>query len=141
MPKDYCEYIEDVVVVVNEKNSGIHFSRVKGLEVASGDYVIFLEQDDLLTGDALLCYADALEKQASDVLVANAFLEQSDGHSELWYRTPYHKSLVSDLETYLKVGIQIISPGHTIIKKSVIPSFWKEHIMSINGAADCCYLP
>ncbi|MCF0130818.1 MAG: glycosyltransferase [Pseudobutyrivibrio sp.] len=126
-------------VITNEKNSGIHFSRVKGLgEIASDtDYVMFLDQDDTLEHDALATMLEhALVNSMPSVVVANAKLQQSDGSHLLWYRNAYHKSLVGDLTTYIRIGTQIISPGQCIIRPAAIPEFWKTHIMSCNGADD-----
>lgn len=123
-------------VVTNESNRGIHYSRVAGLAEATGDYIMFLDQDDIIADDALVKLLKAITTDDVDVEVANAALEQSDGSKLLWYRTAYHKSLVGDLRTYLRIGIQIISPGQCLIKRSSIPDFWKTHIMSKNGADD-----
>ena len=123
-------------VITNEKNSGIHFSRVQGLLAATGDYVMFLDQDDLLAEDALLLLLKEAYKNDAEVTVANALLEQSDGQCLTWYRNDYHKSLVGDIETYLTVGIQIISPGQCLIKKSAVPAFWCVNILGKNGADD-----
>lgn len=123
-------------VITNPENKGIHYSRVSGLSHSTGDYVMFLDQDDLLSGEGLAKMTSAAVSQNCDVLVANALLEQSDGSKLLWYRTDYHKSLVGDLNTYLRIGIQIISPGQCLIKRDAIPEFWKEHLVQQNGADD-----
>lgn len=132
----FCKIPQNVVVLANEVNSGIHFSRVQGLKAATGDYVMFLDQDDLLTDDALAKLLTSAKSTLSDVTVCNAMLQQSDASTLLWYRNDYHKALIGNLETYLRVGIQIISPGHTLIKRSAIPEFWMTHIMKQNGADD-----
>jgi glycosyltransferase involved in cell wall biosynthesis len=130
--------VEDqyIKVVTNSENKGIHYSRVAGLAEATGDYVMFLDQDDLITDDALLKLGQALEKAGTDLIIANANLEQADGSFLQWYRTAAHWDLVWDLRTYLKVGIQIISPGQCLIKRDAIPEFWKEHLVRVNGADD-----
>ncbi|WP_028241955.1 glycosyltransferase family 2 protein [Pseudobutyrivibrio ruminis] len=123
-------------VVTNDGNKGIHFSRVAGLKAATGDYIMFLDQDDVLEGNALVEMLTAAINKKSSVLVCNANLEQADGTKLLWYRNEYHKSLISDLTTYLRIGIQIISPGQCLIKKDVVPQFWQEHLVQKNGADD-----
>ncbi len=123
-------------VITNKKNSGIHYSRVAGLSEAAGDYVMFLDQDDVIKDDALSKLLDKAASSSADVVVANALLEQSDGEKLLWYRNDYHKSLVGDLRTYLRIGIQIISPGQCLIKREAVPDFWKTHLMEKNGADD-----
>lgn len=132
-PESQNQFIK---VITNESNRGIHYSRVAGLAEAAGDYVMFLDQDDTLKGDALVKLLKAIVDDDADVEVANAELEQADGSLLLWYRNNYHKNLVGDLKTYLRIGIQIISPGQCLIKKTSIPDFWKTHIMTKNGADD-----
>ena len=123
-------------VITNSENKGIHYSRVVGLNEAAGDYIMFLDQDDLIETDALAKLALAFQKSDCDLIIANARLEQADGTYLKWYRTKEHLNLAWDLKTYLRVGIQIISPGQCLIKKDAISQFWKEHLVRVNGADD-----
>lgn len=127
-----------IKVLTNDENSGIHQSRVNGLVATDADYVMFLDQDDLIEDDAIALMISLVKENDSraDVIVANARLEQSDGTSLVWYRTPYHKSVIGDYETYLNVGTQIISPGQCLIKRDSIPDFWVKNIQKINGSDD-----
>ncbi len=121
-------------IFVNEKNAGIHQSRINGLHAARGEFVMFLDQDDVLIENAVEEFIKQVDL-SEDVIVCNAILENATG-SNLWYRSAYHKSLVGDFSTYLKVGTQIISPGQCFIRKSAIPHFWQKKICSKNGADD-----
>jgi len=125
-----------VRVVTNPENKGIHYSRVAGLKEAGGTFIMFLDQDDLLEVNALLKLVKEMEKSPADLIISNAKLEQADGHYLQWYRTDYHWQKSWDMETYINVGIQIISPGQCLIKKSSIPEFWMDNIVSVNGADD-----
>ena len=127
-------------VINQEQNTGIHGARVAGLKAATGDYVMFLDQDDSLSNDALVKHVNKIldyenKNEAPDfnhadqttdcndtggnhnlpITVSNANLEQADGSALLWYRTIYHQKKVSDLNTYLNVGVQIISPGQCLV--------------------------
>ena len=123
-------------ILTNNENIGIHGSRINGLSEASGEYVIFLDQDDLLTENAVpeLIKA-ARENKDAAVIVANAYLTQEDFRSE-WYRTAYHKEKIGDYATYRHIGTQIISPGQCLIKKDKIPEFWIYNPLRKNGADD-----
>ena len=123
-------------VLTNSENRGIHYSRVSGLTEATGEYVMFLDQDDLLAEDGLLRLMQVAIKNPSDIIIGNANLGQVDGSNLVWYRTADHVKLIWDLQTYLNVGIQIISPGQCLIKKDAVPQFWKEHFVRVNGADD-----
>lgn len=41
-------------VIKHKKNSGIHQARVTGLSYCTGDYVLFLDQDDVLKDNAIV---------------------------------------------------------------------------------------
>lgn len=119
----------------NRKNLGIHASRVNGLSEASGEWILFLDQDDELKADAVAKMLKAAREHPGSVVVANAVLEQ-EASRNIWYRSDYHKKKIGDLNTYLSVGTQIISPGQCLIPAKKIPSLWKERLCRKNGADD-----
>lgn len=132
----------DIRVINNASNIGIHASRIRGLHEAAGPYVIFLDQDDLLTDNAITTFLDFAEEHTDPmegrppVIVANAYLEQEDGSRLVWYRTAYHKRLVGYYRAYLEVGTQIISPGQCMLDKDAIPTGWTEKPLHKNGSDD-----
>lgn len=130
------EEISWLRILCNEKNQGIHKSRLQGLAHAKGKGIIFLDQDDLLEEHGLLTFCEYMKKEENVVWVANANLEQKNGTSLVWYRTKEHQKKVSDLATYLWVGTQIISPGQCCIPAHKIPDFWKQNPCNNNGADD-----
>lgn len=143
LPQDMSRF--DCRILTNESNLGIHASRVNGLWQAKeeeADFVLFLDQDDTLEEDAVAKmiaayrkHGQETEKAPLDIVIANALLMQ-DNWSSPWIRTPYHAKLIWDLETYLMVGTQIISPGQCLIRTESISPIWYEHILTKNGADD-----
>ena len=121
--------------IKNRRNMGIHASRLAGLSEATGDHVIFLDQDDKLSDDAVAEFVIAAKEDPYKVIVANAVLETASG-PRLWYRTKYHSRLIGRIGPYLSVGTQIISPGHVLIPTMVIPDFWRRNICEANGSDD-----
>lgn len=146
-------------VCPQEKNGGIHSARVRGLEECQGEYVMFLDQDDLLEGDAIAKHIARITEWRENlagvntggssvlgtglgdlimnpVSVSNAKLEQKDGSALLWYRSQFHKKKVGDYKTYLKVGVQIISPGQCLVPRILVPKLWRAKICKSNGSDD-----
>ena len=123
------------MVINNKENLGIHGSRIVGLNAASGDMVVFLDQDDELTDDALLTFLQMASHNENKIIVSNCNF-QTKNETNLLYRTDYQKDRVGDLEVYLCVGTQIVSPGQCAVPKVLIPDVWREHPLKHNGADD-----
>ena len=161
IPNDLSSQISQLITVINQPhNTGIHGARVNGLKHATGDYIMFLDQDDMLSDDALLQHVncilewqskldeinknmsqelqqtETIQKMYNPVSVSNASLEQADGTALSWYRTDYHKGQIGKLATYIKVGNQIISPGQCLIPRQFVPRIWTERICKENGSDD-----
>lgn len=122
-----------VQVVMNRENSGIHRSRVNGLEAAGGEFVWFLDQDDLLDERAFASQL-ALAKD-SDVILANG-LDQNPSNRGVIYKSHARQIQAAKPRFYYSVGNQIVSPGQCLIRRSAIPLAWCENIVRRNGSDD-----
>lgn len=130
-------------LIRNQTNIGIHASRIRGLTAATGDYIIFLDQDDFLREDSVCRFLEAAAADAAKdgtatsgrIFISNAVFVRN-GRGENLYRTQVGKELVWDFNTYLNVGTQIVSPGQVMLNRLSIPDFWKQHPLENNGADD-----
>ncbi len=122
-------------IITNKKNMGIHGSRVEGLKKATGDIIVFLDQDDLIKPEAAFEFLHAAKKNPYHVVVANGIFETRNAKHKL-YRTDAHKKMIGKLDSYSKRVTQIISPGQCAIPRGVIPEFWCENLLRKNGADD-----
>ncbi len=70
------EVIEDIVnshsniIIVEQKNQGLSAARNTGMTKASGDYILFLDSDDLLIENTLGKLTAALSSSSPDILYA-----------------------------------------------------------------------
>lgn len=70
------------VVHVNQENAGVSAARNNGIERANGEYIIFIDSDDLLSADALEKLYSALKSTSADLAV---FRVQSFGDGVCQY--------------------------------------------------------
>lgn len=67
------------IIVIHQKNSGVSTARNKALEIAQGEYLMFLDSDDfLLTDEALKQIAVKLDENNIDVLIYNHSIVKND---------------------------------------------------------------
>ncbi len=121
-------------LVVNPQNYGIHKSRIIGLENALGEYILFLDQDDVIKRDCIDKQIEAI-KDDSDVVVCNGIVK-APTYRKMLYKYWFMHITVKYLFFYTKFGCRIISPGQCLIRKSSIPELWKKEVLINNGADD-----
>ncbi len=120
-------------ILNNEVNCGIHGSRVRGLAHAQGEFVWFLDQDDLLSENAFRSMF-SLSRDA-DVIVANGYDQNPKSPGPI-YKTLGRQQAATQARFYYRLCNQIVSPGHCLLRRSAIPASWTHHIMSCNGSDD-----
>ncbi len=125
-PDERVEVEHQGVRVINSKtNNGIHASRVIGINVCEGQYVLMLDQDDRIASDFLISQIEKIG--TADLIICN-------GTHNNW---PIFQSADDFRSKMNDIGINyIISPGQALIKKTSIPEMWKQDIMGCGGADD-----
>ncbi len=124
------------VTVCNlERNHGIHGARQAGLKLAKGEYVVFLDQDDKITGNYLVSQRAKIGNK--DAVVCNGYLTKYCMSIRQHIYTSFEEMKnATDLDSYFSKGNQIISPGQVLIRKKAVPEVWKNYTMKKNGADD-----
>ncbi|MEY8322757.1 glycosyltransferase family 2 protein [Lachnospiraceae bacterium 54-11] len=119
----------DIIVLNTTVNRGIQGARVQGLKISHGEYIVFLDQDDILYPDyvksQLFCIGDA------DAAVCRCIHE----NKQLYNADMKFEEVVSE-EYLLTRGNAIISAGQVLVRRNSIPELWTENIMKTNCADD-----
>lgn len=118
-----------VKFVETDVNRGIHATRVRGLSLASGEYVVFLDQDDYLYPRYI---QSQLEKIANDDAIVCRYLNEGRQYYDV---NRVFEDMISK-EYITGKGNPIVSMGAVMIRKSSIPDVWKKNIIKNNGADD-----
>lgn len=122
----------EIYVFAQEKNRGIQSSRVKGIANSKGNYIIMLDQDDLVTENWLYSQWNMIISENVDGCICNGW----SGRFRVLAKDDDLRSRVNDLEYYLGTGNAILSPGQVIIRKTSVPYEWMKYIQINNGADD-----
>lgn len=124
--------IFDIIFIKHEQNMGIQASRIDGIKNAKGEYVIMLDQDDLVTENWLYSQWHRIVSQNADYCVCNGW----GGRFKVLWEEEIFKNQVNDLCHYFSIGNTICSPGQVIIKRNKIPKQWISNIQKCNGTDD-----
>ncbi|MCI8669762.1 MAG: glycosyltransferase family 2 protein [Lachnospiraceae bacterium] len=120
-------------VIENSRNFGIHKSRINGYWESTGDYILFLDQDDLLTGPSLRALAKAIGR--ADIALGNGTFEKKKVTEDI-FANNFSQDFATKPFVYKWIRDFIVSPGQCLIKKSSIPEYWLNHPLKNNGTDD-----
>ena len=91
----------EMKVYYNEKNVGLSISRNKGINIARGDYIIFLDSDDLLVQNALISLENKLKSKDIDILYFNMSYLSSYGVKDRSYNLTGLEDIKSGKEMFI----------------------------------------
>lgn len=94
---DQAAEIDDRIRVIHKKNEGLGYARNSGLDIATGEYVYFVDSDDYLEKNAVETLYLKAKQDDVDICFAGVFLENDKGEirrnvpifSEKVYRQPF----------------------------------------------------
>lgn len=138
---DSNEKLDDLTIKLDEKDfrykviddgihRGIHGARVKGLEDSTEDYIMFLDQDDIIDKRYFKTQLDSLLE--NDIVLSNGYWH----NRQPIYGDNYLQEDALNKEWAIRNLPRVISPGQVIMKKEAIPDFWCQNILVHNGNDD-----
>ena len=117
-----------IIVLETDCNRGIQGARVQGLVVATGEFVLFLDQDDRIASDWISSQLSHIEN--GDAVVSECIFDNRPFYNnddrpvlDICIRKEY---LISEKNGFV--------PGQVLIRRNAIPETWKRRIMKTN----CC---
>lgn len=103
---------DDRVTVYPQENAGLSVSRNRGLSVATGDLICFVDSDDLLLPDALEVMFEVLKEENADIIQGTV------ERDSVFKGVDYHKKLSRKIFS-VPQAIE-----NTLYQKEILPSAW-----------------
>jgi len=75
--KDFVETDSRFTIIEHEENKGLGWARNSGMEIAQGEYINFLDSDDLLPIDSLQIMLRLAEENQADMIIGNMAWSQN----------------------------------------------------------------
>lgn len=126
--KDFIEHYQGNVlfrIVEREKNGGLSAARNSGIDVASGEYVYFLDSDDEITPNCLEIMWSLVEKYGKVNLVQGGFFEDEKyANSISNIKFPEFCTCQAEIKTFL---LQYLGDIVGAQSRLINLSFLKEH--------------
>ena len=91
--------IDERIKVIHKKNGGLGFARNSGLDVATGEYVSFVDSDDFIDTDMMQTLYETAKKHDADE-VRSGTIFYNNGHKS--YRKDVEKTIVFQGENEVK---------------------------------------
>lgn len=123
-----------ISVYTNEKNMGIHKTRIRGIDLSEAEYIYMLDQDDEVCDNYLQSQLSKISD--ADFIISNGFVEEPNGNRKEIYISKREQECAVNLMCYYLYRNPIVSPGQVIMRKDAIPPEWKTHAFQANGSDD-----
>lgn len=119
----------DITVINTDVHLGIHGARIRGLMEAKGEYILFLDQDDVIKPEYFHSQIQTIGD--NDAVVCKVIHENKLFYSdnEMFKKMITKKFLFEDWNP-------IVSPGQVLLRRKSIPDEWIKNVVHYNGADD-----
>ena len=107
------------IILIDKKNEGVSSARNKGLEIASGDYIGFIDSDDWIDIDMIETLVNSIEKYRCDISISSIYIN-NDSYSTKDKITKLNK------EKCIKLCLELENP---VLMAGVCNKLFKSHLI------------
>ena len=127
--KEFLSTIENLHYVPNLKNSGAQFSRNRGILESKGEYIAFLDDDDIWMPEKIEKQVTFLKKHNLDMVFCNGFrFYDNDLNKTKLYQVCFISDKLISYDMELR-GDRIGSTSHPLLRKDCFAKCQQDKIM------------
>lgn len=128
---NYYAQKDSRVIVVNKPNEGICKTRNKGIEIAKGKYVVFIDQDDRFDSSIHKDYVNTITSLNAEFCIFGSLhtnIDEKGKETDFRIVSPQKKEIINDIERYRLIYNSdndkfLITIWNCIYAKSVIDKY------------------
>ena len=105
--KEY-QKIDNRIIVINKENEGVSKSRNKGIEVAKGEYIVFVDSDDWINLDMVEYMYNKAKNTDTDIVMCTYMREYINNSKEKVFNLPDEIIFEDEAKRYLLYKSDII---------------------------------
>lgn len=105
---DWYDKNYENVVSIQKENGGVADTRNVGIEVAKGEFIAFMDNDDLIRPDMISSLYNSITKNSCDVAIAPLYRITDNGYS-VHCDLPFMEDIPHEIDKYLKI---MYTPGY-----------------------------
>lgn len=101
------------IVVIHQKNQGVSAARNKGLQIAQGDYITFIDSDDWVDADYLQSLVEPLQQDSFDLVVTGLVQEKTNGSRSVYQPSSFHSFILNkkNVESFIELNQKFLLYG------------------------------
>lgn len=133
------EQFKNTFNIVHQENKGLIKSRQVALKIATGDYIIFLDSDDILANNSLFAINEVINKYNPDVILQDPtrFYDSIDEEMAKTKNTYFKEGVVSKDEVLKQLcSLHINSINNKFVKRQLYDGISNEIDLSIINGED-----
>ncbi len=115
--KEYTEKNDNIILLENEKNMGVSYSRNRGIENAKSEYIMFCDSDDWYEKQATKEMMEKVEKDSADFVLAGYYITYKDGRK---IEVKYNNLNNIEIDKETTISYLPITSSSKLIKKSIL---------------------